>query len=79
MSREHLSMHKIKEVLRLRFEQGLSYRAIAASCRVAVGTVHDHLTRAKSAGLSWPLPPDSTEDEIERQLFPPESEDPERV
>jgi hypothetical protein len=48
-------MHKIREVLRLRFEQDLSYRAISASCRIAVGTVHDYLARCAAAGLSFPL------------------------
>ncbi len=33
MPRERLSMRKIKEVLRLRFEHGLSHRAIATLCR----------------------------------------------
>ncbi len=73
MSREHLSMRKIKEVLRLKFEQGLSNRAIAASCRVGTATVHDYLARAKAAGLSWPLPPQATEEQLERSFFPPAS------
>ena len=79
MSREHLSMHKIKEILRLRFEQDLSYRAIAASCRISIGTVHDHLARADAAGLSWPLPAGVDDDEIEQRLFPPAPADAERA
>lgn len=75
MSREHLTMHKIKEVLRLRFEQGLSYRDIAASCRIAIGTAHDYLGRAGAAGLSWPVPNDLSDDELEQRLFPPHVED----
>ena len=53
MPREHLSMRKIFEVLRLRQEQGLSCRKIAAACGIGVGTVHEYLRRAREAGLSW--------------------------
>jgi transposase len=64
-------MHKVKEVLRLRFEQNLSYRAISASCRISVGTVHDYLSRSKAAGLSWPLGSDVSDADLEQRLFPP--------
>ncbi len=70
MPRKHLSMRKIREVLRLKWGQGLSNRAIATACQVGVGTVHDHLRRCESAGLSWPLPDDLTDDQIEARLFP---------
>jgi transposase len=66
-------MRKIKEVLRLKFEQGLSHRAIAQSCRIGIGTVYEYLARANTAGLSWPLPAAVGEDELARKLFPPSS------
>ena len=47
MPREHLSMRKIFEVMRLRREQGLSHSKIAAACGIGVGTVHDYLRRAR--------------------------------
>lgn len=74
MSREHLSLRKIKEVLRLKYEQGRTNRAIADSCNIGVATVYEYLTRAKSAGLSWPLPGEFDEAELEQKLFPPRSE-----
>jgi hypothetical protein len=40
MPKEHLSMRKAKEVLRLKWGQGLSNRAIATSFSIGVATVH---------------------------------------
>jgi transposase len=63
-------MRKIKELLRLRFECGLSTRPIAASLAISVGSVHEYLSRARVANLSWPLPDGLTEDDLEALLFP---------
>ena len=62
-------MRKIKEVLRLKWEGGLSHRAIAGSCGIGVTTVREYLVRAARAGLSWPLPEDLDERELEALLF----------
>jgi transposase len=64
-------MRKIREVLRLRWEQGLSHRQIVASCRIGQGTVVEYLRRARAAGLTWPLPAALTDAELEHRLFPP--------
>lgn len=71
MPQERLSMRKIREVLRLRWEQGLSHRQIVASCHLGQGTVGEYLRRASAAGLTWPLPEELTDAELERRLFPP--------
>jgi transposase len=68
---ERLSMRKIKEVLRLKWEQGLTNRTIAKSLSIARSTVGEYLRRAKNGGLGWPLPADLDEAELERRLFPP--------
>jgi transposase len=62
-------MRKIKEVLRLKWEGGLSNRAIAVSCGVGVTTVREYLVRAARAGLSWPLSEDVEEQALEALLF----------
>ena len=64
-------MRKIKEVLRLKWGQGLSNRQIAKACGIARPTVGEYLRRAAEAGLSWPLSADLDEASLERQLFPP--------
>ncbi len=53
MPTERLAMRKVKEVLRLRWEGGLSYRQIARSCAAGRATVTDYVQRATAAGLSW--------------------------
>jgi transposase len=64
-------MRKIIEVLRLRYEAGLSSRNIARSLNMGHTTVDDTLARARAAGLSWPLPEGLGHDEIEQMLYPP--------
>jgi transposase len=62
-------VRKIKEVLRLKFAVGLGLRAIARSCSIGLGTVHEYLQRAEAAGLTWPLGEDWDEDRLETALF----------
>jgi transposase len=64
-------MRKIKEVLRLKWSCGLSCRGIAKSCSVARSTVDEYVTRAVSAGLSWPLPASLEDTVLEQLLYPP--------
>lgn len=71
MPRDKLSMRKTKDILRLKFENGLSNRAIAHSCQVSRSTVADYLCRAERAGLSWPLLESLTDTALEQLLFPP--------
>jgi len=70
MGKKRLSMRKIRDILRLRHEAGLSYRGIAQALNIGYGTVVDYLNRAKAADVSWPLPVDSGEHELARLLFP---------
>ena len=69
MANERLPMRKIRDVLRLE-HQGLSLRMIAVSLSVARTTVRNYVIRAKMAGLSWPLPEDLSDEELEARLFP---------
>jgi transposase len=64
-------MRKIREVLRLRLQCGLSKRQIAASCQIGLGTVYEYVCRARDAGLCWPLPEGLDDKELECRLFPP--------
>ncbi len=66
-----LSMRKISEMLRQRFEAKLSYRVIANSLGVSISTVSEYLARAKAAGIGWPLELGTTEQELYNKLFLP--------
>lgn len=70
---EKLSMRKIREILRLKFELDLSDRQISRSTQVARSTISDYLRRFAVSGLSWPLPEGMSEGDIEARLFPPKS------
>jgi len=70
MPTERLSMRRIRELLRLKHESGLSSRLIAAALGVSKGSVGDYLRRAGAAGLGWPLPETMTDTALERLLFP---------
>lgn len=70
MPGKKVSMRKTREVLRLHFELHLGQRQIARSACLSQSTVHDYLERFAAAGLSWPLPPEMTEAELEAALFP---------
>jgi transposase len=64
-------MRKIREVLRLTYQCGLSGRQVAHSVNVSRSTLADYLYRAEKAGLGWPLSEDLTDQELEQKLFPP--------
>lgn len=66
-----LSMRKIREVLRLRYEVGLSARQVADSVQVARSSVGEYERRLAAADLSWPLPDGLSDTELERRLYPP--------
>ena len=46
MTQEKLSVRKIREILRPKYEDGLSNRAIARACRISNSTVGDYVVRA---------------------------------
>ena len=70
MPARRLLMRKIREVLRLKHEQGLSHQAVARACAVGVGTVNRYLQRAAQCGLVWPLPAELDDAALESRLFP---------
>ncbi|MCL5611594.1 MAG: IS21 family transposase [Chloroflexi bacterium] len=70
MTQERLSLRKIREVLRLKYEIGLSNRAIARACQVSNSTVGEYIARAEQAGLKWPLPENCSEEDLYQKLFP---------
>lgn len=61
-------MRHIRQMLRLA-GSGTSSREIATILGIARSTVQDNLKRAATAGLSWPLSGDLTDDALEHRLF----------
>ncbi|WP_419660979.1 IS21 family transposase [Desulfosarcina variabilis] len=69
MAKDRLSMRKFKEVLRLKFEHGLTNRKIAKSCAMSHVTVGKYLTLAENADITWPLPDDIDDSQLEQRLY----------
>jgi transposase len=66
-----LSMRKISEILRQRYELKRSYRDIASSVNISISTISNYLWEAKKAGITWPLPEGITEEELHAKIFLP--------
>lgn len=66
---KRLPMRKIRDVLRLSAE-GLSTRKIGVSLTIGRTTVQAYLDRAAAVDLSWPLPPDMSDTDLERLIYP---------
>ena len=62
-------MRKIREVLRLKHELGLSERQIASSVNLSKAGVGGYIRRAREVGLSWPLPPDLGDEALEALVY----------
>lgn len=73
MAKGRISMRKIKEVLRLGYERGLSMRQVAFCCNLGRTTTQEYFRRFRAAGISWPLPEEMTDELLEKKLFPEEA------
>jgi transposase len=62
-------MHKIREILRLRWVLGLGVRQAAASADVGRSVVSKTATRAERAGLDWAAVEKLSDTELERKLY----------
>jgi len=63
-------MRKIRDVLRLHLGEQRPFREIARSLGLSRDAARDYVIRAQAAGLSWPLPPDVNDFDLEARLFP---------
>jgi len=64
-------MRMIREVLRLKFECGLSDRQIAKAAGIARSTIGEYVRRFHDSGLVWPLSAALSDKDLEACLFPP--------
>ena len=69
MTVPRVSMHKIKEVLRLKYATGLKQRQIAAALGLSNGVVAKYLSAAERVQLSYPLPAEWDDADLARVLF----------
>lgn len=70
MSRKPISMRKIKEVLRLKWECALGERSISESCKVGRTTIQEYLRRARVGQLTLAKIQEMSDDVLEKLLYP---------
>ena len=73
MPRKRTEMRKVKDVLRLKFELGLSHRDIGNCLGLGPATVSEVFSRFKSSNLSWPLPDNYCDKQLESILYTTQS------
>jgi len=71
MPAERVSMRKIRDVLRLTHAMTMSRRLVGEATGIGKTAVGEYVRRAAVAGLSWPIPDEIDDAELERRLFPP--------
>jgi len=63
-------MYSIKELLRLKFSAKLTHRQIARALNISASTVSYYSRAALEAGLSWPIPEEMDDKQLQHQLEP---------
>ena len=71
MAAKRVSMRKVREVLRLTHEMRLSVREVSEATGVGKTAVAEYVARARVIGITWPVPPEIDDGELERRLFVP--------
>ena len=66
---EKLTMRKLKELFRLKYEVKLNNRGIAASLGISPSTVSRATAKFEEKGLSWPLPAEMDDAQLEALLY----------
>jgi len=64
-----INMRKIKDVLRLKLQAGLSHERIVAALGVSKGAVTKYCILAAACGLDWPTVAELSETALERRLL----------
>ena len=55
MTTKRVTMNKLKEMLRMRYEAQLSLRQIALCLSLSIGVISRYLKRADGAGIARPI------------------------
>lgn len=70
MSRRRIDVRKLREILRLHYQVGLSANKIATSVNISRGSVQEYLRRARVNEIVWPLPESLDDTQLETLLYP---------
>ena len=70
MPGQRITMRKIREILRLHLESGLSIRQISASTKTSSGAIQKLLKQARQLELAWPLPSTIDDAQLAALFYP---------
>lgn len=68
MCQARLTMKKLREVLRLKYDCQLKHRQIGRAANISPSTVSYYTQAFKQAGLQWPLPEEMSDSELTLKL-----------
>ena len=63
-------MRKVRDLLRLKHTLGMSLRQISEATGIGKTVVGEYVRRAGVIGITWPVPEEIDDTELERRLFP---------
>ena len=69
MPQQRMDIRMIKDILRLKYQGGLSHERIAQSLSISKGAVAKCLSLAGAAGLDWATTAELDEASLERRLM----------
>jgi transposase len=69
MTKKRISMRKIREVLRLKYELKLNHRQIGKSLSISPSSVSRVANDAAAKGLTWPLPEGLSDSELDAMIY----------
>ena len=69
MPQPRMDIRMIKDILRLKYQGGLSHERIARSLSISKGAVAKYLSLASGAGLDWASTAELDEASLERRLM----------
>lgn len=69
MPTRRMDMRQVRELMRLHREAGLGMRATARLGGIAESTLRDMLKRFDGSGLTWPVPAELSNVELEQKLY----------
>jgi hypothetical protein len=70
MPAESISMRKLKEILRRKYQAKLSHRQIGSSLSISPGTVSTYINRVALMGIEdWPLPVQRDENKLNKHFL----------
>ncbi len=69
MPTERIAMRRVREMLKLKLEGGLSTQEVARRTGVARSTLREMFARFEQSGLAWPIPAEIGDPELEVRLY----------